>query len=180
MREEIPNALDGERVDRVAALMTGLSRSAIARLISDGKVTRNEERVVDGSGRVTEGDYVAVEMPIEEELTKALAPDESVQFEVVYEDEALIVVNKPIGLVVHPGAGNIGGGGFMVIRLSDGRVTTIDFREVAPSGAYRDMFFPIFPASALKDSISNSAILKPNEKINIKSLFFTIIINIWY
>jgi len=42
--------------------------------------------------------------------------------------------------VVHPAAGNIGGGGFMVIRLSDGRVTTIDFREVAPSGAYRDMF----------------------------------------
>jgi len=42
--------------------------------------------------------------------------------------------------VVHPGAGNIGGGGFMVIRLADGRVTTIDFREVAPSGASRDMF----------------------------------------
>ena len=42
--------------------------------------------------------------------------------------------------VVHPGAGNIGGGGFMVIRLSDGRVTTIDFREVAPSSAYQDMF----------------------------------------
>jgi len=42
--------------------------------------------------------------------------------------------------VVHPGAGNIGGGGFMVIRLSDGTVTTIDFREVAPSGACRDMF----------------------------------------
>ena len=42
--------------------------------------------------------------------------------------------------VVHPGAGNIGGGGFMIIRLADGTVTTIDFREVAPSGAYRDMF----------------------------------------
>ncbi len=42
--------------------------------------------------------------------------------------------------VVHPGAGNIGGGGFMVIRLADGRVTTIDFRETAPSSAFRDMF----------------------------------------
>ncbi len=42
--------------------------------------------------------------------------------------------------VVHPAAGNIGGGGFMVIRLADGMVTTIDFREVAPSGAHRDMF----------------------------------------
>ena len=105
MREEIPNALDGERVDRVAALMTGLSRSAIARLISDGKVTRNDERVVDGSDRVTQGDHVEVEMPIEKELSKALVPDENVEFEVVYEDEAVIVVDKPIGLVVHPGAG---------------------------------------------------------------------------
>ncbi len=42
--------------------------------------------------------------------------------------------------VVHPGAGNIGGGGFMVIRLADGTVTTIDFRETAPTKAYRDMF----------------------------------------
>ena len=42
--------------------------------------------------------------------------------------------------VVHPGAGNIGGGGFMVIRTADGKVTTIDFREKAPSAAFKDMF----------------------------------------
>ena len=42
--------------------------------------------------------------------------------------------------VTHPGAGNIGGGGFMVIRLADGSVKTIDFRETAPSKAYKDMF----------------------------------------
>ena len=42
--------------------------------------------------------------------------------------------------VVHPGAGNIGGGGFMVIRTANGEVTTIDFRETAPEKAYRDMF----------------------------------------
>ena len=40
--------------------------------------------------------------------------------------------------VVHPGAGNIGGGGFMVIRLADGRITTIDFRETAPAAALLD------------------------------------------
>ena len=40
--------------------------------------------------------------------------------------------------VVHPGAGNIGGGGFMVIRTADGEVTTIDFRETAPAKAHRD------------------------------------------
>ena len=42
--------------------------------------------------------------------------------------------------VVHPGAGNIGGGGFMVIRFADGETTTIDFRETAPQLANSDMF----------------------------------------
>lgn len=42
--------------------------------------------------------------------------------------------------VTHPAAGNLGGGGFMVLRLADGRETTVDFRETAPAGASRDMF----------------------------------------
>lgn len=42
--------------------------------------------------------------------------------------------------VTHPAAGNLGGGGFMVIRFADGRETTIDYREVAPAAARRDMF----------------------------------------
>jgi gamma-glutamyltranspeptidase/glutathione hydrolase len=42
--------------------------------------------------------------------------------------------------VVHPAAGNIGGGGFMVIRFPDGKATTIDFREKAPAKAHRDMY----------------------------------------
>ena len=42
--------------------------------------------------------------------------------------------------VTYPQAGNIGGGGFIVIRTKDNKVTTIDYREKAPSGAYRDMF----------------------------------------
>jgi gamma-glutamyltranspeptidase/glutathione hydrolase len=42
--------------------------------------------------------------------------------------------------VTHPEAGNLGGGGFMVIRLADGRATTIDYRETAPAKATRDMF----------------------------------------
>jgi gamma-glutamyltranspeptidase / glutathione hydrolase len=42
--------------------------------------------------------------------------------------------------VTYPSAGNVGGGGFMLIRLADGRETTIDYREVAPAAASRDMF----------------------------------------
>ena len=53
--------------------------------------------------------------------------------------DAAIAVSFALA-VVHPGAGNIGGGGFMVIRTADGEVRTIDFREKAPSLASQDMF----------------------------------------
>ncbi len=42
--------------------------------------------------------------------------------------------------VTHPQAGNLGGGGFMLIRTKDGNTTAIDFREMAPAKATRDMF----------------------------------------
>src|SRR5688500_3932162 len=42
--------------------------------------------------------------------------------------------------VTHPAAGNLGGGGFMMIRLKDGRTTLIDYREMAPSLAHRDVY----------------------------------------
>src|SRR6185503_17310487 len=42
--------------------------------------------------------------------------------------------------VTHPAAGNLGGGGFMMIRLQDGRTTAIDYREMAPAAAHRDVY----------------------------------------
>ena len=42
--------------------------------------------------------------------------------------------------VTHPAAGNLGGGGFMMIRLKDGRTTAIDYREMAPKAAGRDLY----------------------------------------
>ena len=58
--------------------------------------------------------------------------------------------------VVHPAAGNIGGGGFMVIRLADGTVTAIDYREKAPAAASRDMFLDdslnVIPGKSLETS----------------------------
>jgi len=53
--------------------------------------------------------------------------------------DAAVAVAFALG-VTHPSAGNIGGGGFMVIRRPDGTSTTIDYREVAPGAATRDMF----------------------------------------
>ena len=61
--------------------------------------------------------------------------------------------------VVHPSAGNIGGGGFMVIRLADGYVTTIDFREKAPLLSEKDMFLDdnkeVIPGKSKYSSLSS-------------------------
>jgi gamma-glutamyltranspeptidase/glutathione hydrolase len=60
--------------------------------------------------------------------------------------------------VTHPSAGNLGGGGFMVIRLADGRETTVDFREIAPSRATRDMYLDsqgeVIPARSLEGPLA--------------------------
>ena len=53
--------------------------------------------------------------------------------------DAAIAVQLALA-VVYPGAGNLGGGGFMVAHLSDGKSIAIDYRETAPSGAHRDMY----------------------------------------
>lgn len=56
--------------------------------------------------------------------------------------------------VVHPEAGNIGGGGFMVIRLADGRVQTLDYRETAPGRASRDMYVSAGPEASVTGHLS--------------------------
>ena len=55
--------------------------------------------------------------------------------------------------VTHPSAGNIGGGGFMLIRLADGRTTFIDFRERAPLAASRNMYLDA-SGKATQDSVT--------------------------
>ena len=106
MREEIPQALDGERIDRVAAIMTGLSRSAISNLITDHKILHNEEIVISGAGRVLTGDRIEVEVPQDDSGVASLVGDPNVEFEIVHEDDWVVVIDKPVGLVVHPGAGH--------------------------------------------------------------------------
>ncbi len=53
---------------------------------------------------------------------------------------AAVAVSYALSVTYHPRAGNIGGGGFMVIRLPDGSATTIDYREKAPGRAHRNMY----------------------------------------
>lgn len=95
----------GERFDKaLAALMPKVSRSRLQTWIKQGAVTVNGKPVDKVRDPVYEGDVVAVTaQPSPEEL--AFTPAD-VPFDVAYEDDAIIVVNKPSGLVVHPAAGH--------------------------------------------------------------------------
>jgi 23S rRNA pseudouridine1911/1915/1917 synthase len=96
-----------ERLDRVLTSAGALSRSQAKALIEAGSVTVDGHVIHRASHRVTEGQVVDAEVPTEAE--PAVAPDPAIQFTVVHEDEDVVVVDKPTGLVVHPGAGRRGG-----------------------------------------------------------------------
>lgn len=106
--ETIPASLADVRIDRVVSLIADVSRSAAAALIEAGAVTLDGVVVTAGKEKVENGQTITVD------ITKASgpelpAPDSSVMLDVVHIDDDVIVVNKPAGLVVHPGAGNKAG-----------------------------------------------------------------------
>lgn len=99
------------RIDRVlAALIPSLSRSRLKALILDGQVkiqeTNNARTILDPSSQVKSGDVVSVTLPPAED---AEPQGENIPLAIVYEDGALIVIDKPKGLVVHPSAGHATG-----------------------------------------------------------------------
>jgi len=93
----------GERVDRyLATAQSDLSRNRVQSLIRAGHVRVNG-RAVAGSRRLREGDRVSLELP-EASGPAAITP-EPIPLTVLHEDDDVMVVDKPAGLVVHPGAG---------------------------------------------------------------------------
>jgi 23S rRNA pseudouridine1911/1915/1917 synthase len=108
-REELVVAAeeDGERLDRVlAARVAELSRSRHKALILAGRVAIGGATIRDPGHRVNAGDAVALELPPPQETAIAA---EDIPLKVVFEDDEIIVIDKPRGLVVHPAAGNAAG-----------------------------------------------------------------------
>ena len=98
----MPGSLAGERVDRAVALLTGWSRADVAVLVEEGAV-RVDGRPVAKSHRLAGGEEVEVEGEPEADRPPEAEP---VEFTVVHADPDVVVVSKPVGLVVHPGAGH--------------------------------------------------------------------------
>ena len=87
------------RIDKVLAQELDVSRNQVEKLVKDGLVSVNNKKVTKTSFKVSEGDEIAYEFK-EAEKRKPVEVDFDV--EVLYEDDYLLVVNKPSGLVVHP------------------------------------------------------------------------------
>lgn len=95
----VPDGLAGERVDAALSRMLGLSRSAATRMIEDGKVVI-DGNVVQKSTRLEVGQMIEVDMKVEEK-----APAPVVGMDILYDDEDVVVVNKPVGVAAHTGPG---------------------------------------------------------------------------
>lgn len=99
----IERSLPGERLDAwLRVKVPGLSRGAIQRLIEQGNIRVNGQ-TVKPTHTPRAGERVEVEVP---EPSPAEALPEAIPLDVLYEDEALLVLNKPPGLVVHPASGH--------------------------------------------------------------------------
>lgn len=105
IHDTVPAALDGQRLDRIVALMADVSRSDAAVVVAAGGVVVDGEVALSGKIRLVEGQQITVDTELVPTVALPVA-DATVDFDVVHVDDDVVVIDKPAGLVVHPGAGN--------------------------------------------------------------------------
>lgn len=97
---QVTDASAGERLDRWLAEVAGISRDYAKRVITEGRVQRGDSVLQKASERVAAGDTIQWVLP-EPEPADIPATD-GLPLRVVYEDDALIIIDKPIGMLTHP------------------------------------------------------------------------------
>lgn len=107
LRVGVPAEMEGERLDKaLAALCDGFSRSRLQALIEAGDITLNGAVCTGSKTKVSAGDVIKIAVP---PLQDAVPKPENIPLDIVYQDDDLLVINKPVGLTVHPGAGQYAG-----------------------------------------------------------------------
>jgi 23S rRNA pseudouridine1911/1915/1917 synthase len=107
LSEVVPPSLAGERLDRAVAMLADCSRAEAAEAIGSGRATVAGRVVTKVSHRLEEGDELVV-LGDPHRIPAAVTADPEVEFAVLHEDDDVIVIDKPAGLVVHPGPGHTG------------------------------------------------------------------------
>ncbi|HWJ61176.1 MAG TPA: RluA family pseudouridine synthase [Acidimicrobiales bacterium] len=123
---EVPDSLVGERIDRIVAMVTDVSRTEAARLVASGAVQLDGVVATRGADRLVAPGELAIELG-DEAVASGPVADPDVAVPAVYVDDDVIVVDKPADLVVHPGAGHTTG------TLANGLLAA--YPEVATVGA---------------------------------------------
>ena len=106
--EVVNDSLEGERLDRLISFIGNISRSEASTLIRDNGVFVNGETVTRPSFKVAVGNQIKFSTR-ESEINQEIKADSTIDFTVIHTDPDFFVVDKPAGLVVHPGAGNLSG-----------------------------------------------------------------------
>lgn len=99
-------AESGQRLDKALAEASGLSRERVKALLGEGRITLGGMAAAQASAKPAAGTHFAIAVP---EAVPAEAQAQDIPLVIAFEDEHLIVVDKPAGLVVHPAAGNLDG-----------------------------------------------------------------------
>src|SRR5574344_711304 len=103
----VDSKFNGGRLDKfLSRSMPDVSRSLVQQWINGGNVTSDENVVLDNAHKVKTDDNIQVIIP---PAIEAIPEPENISLEIVYEDEDLIVVNKPAGMTVHPAPGAYNG-----------------------------------------------------------------------
>jgi len=99
----VPDNMSKVRIDKfIADEISEFSRSQVQRLIENGYVFADEECILDKNFKTRTGDVYQITIP---EPTEAKPQAENIPLDILYEDEDIVVVNKPAGMTVHPAAG---------------------------------------------------------------------------
>ena len=116
----VPEGLDGERVDAAMARLFGLSRTRAADLIAEGRVAL-DGKLVGKSERVVRGAILDVTIPVETDPLEVV-PEVVEGIGIIHDDDSIVVVDKPVGVAVHPSpgwsgptvVGHLAGAGFRI------------------------------------------------------------------
>jgi 23S rRNA pseudouridine1911/1915/1917 synthase len=117
----VPDSLDGQRVDVAMAQLFGVSRTRAAELIADGRVRLDGTAVHGKSERVLPGAVLDVEIPAEADPLEVV-PEIVEGIKIVHDDDSIVVIDKPVGVAVHPSpgwrgptvVGHLAGAGFRI------------------------------------------------------------------
>ncbi|HWJ09565.1 MAG TPA: RluA family pseudouridine synthase [Nocardioides sp.] len=117
----VPDSLEGERIDVVLAQLFGVSRTRAAELVADGRVRVDGAEVSGKSERVLAGSVLDVEIPAEADPLEVV-PEIVEGIGIIHDDDAIVVIDKPVGVAVHPSpgwrgptvVGHLAGAGFRI------------------------------------------------------------------